>query len=120
MRKDLKNIINVLFIAILLIGIVLRCYNYFMGRSLWEDEAHLALNFISRGYKGLMEPLDNFQTAPIFFLFSVETFSHIFGYSELALRAFPFLVSIVALPVFYYLVSELTRNKWIALVAFLI
>lgn len=108
------------FCCVLFLGLSLRFYWHFMCRSLWEDEAHIALNFMHFGYLGLMKPLENFQSAPIFFLWSVETFSKIFGNGELSLRAFPFLLSVFTLPVFYFLVKELTKERLTALIAFFI
>jgi len=89
-----------------------------MGRSLWEDEAHIALNFIKFGHLGLMAPLENFQTAPILFLWIVETFCDVFGPSEMSLRAFPLLISIAALPFMYFMTKELTKSSLAAIIAF--
>jgi hypothetical protein len=119
-KKLSEKIAILVFLLILGIGLYLRFYQHLMGRSLWEDEAHLAISFIDYGYLGLMSPLPNLQTAPIFFLWSVETFSKIFGNSELSLRMFPFIAGIVTLPMFYFMVKELTGNTLTALVAFFI
>jgi hypothetical protein len=110
--------LRILFLVILGIGIALRCYQYCMGRSLWEDEAHLALNFMSHGYADLLKPLDYVQVAPPLFLFSVKFFTTLFGYGPLALRAVPFLVSILTLPLFYYILVEITKSRIAALVGF--
>ncbi|HXS37022.1 MAG TPA: glycosyltransferase family 39 protein [Flavipsychrobacter sp.] len=115
-----KKFVSIALITVLLLGLFIRFYQYFSGRNLWEDEAHLALNFMHLGYRDLTKPLENFQSAPIFFLFSVETFSKIFGFSAIALRAFPFLVSICTFPIFYFLVLDLTKDKLAALIAFFI
>ncbi len=117
-KIDLSNGVTIGFWCILALGISVRGYQYLMGTSLWEDEAHLALNFISRGYAGLLKPLDNAQSAPLLFLFSVETFSSIFGWGEKTLRAFPFLVSVFSLPLFYFLVLDLTKSRLSALTGF--
>jgi uncharacterized membrane protein len=119
-KKLYEKIAYLVFLVILGIGLYLRFYQHLMGRSLWEDEAHLAISFIDYGYLGLMSPLPNLQSAPIFFLWSVETFSKIFGNSELSLRMFPFIAGIVTLPIFYFMVKELTGNTLTALIAFLI
>ena len=116
----LDKLYKIAFIIILTIGVFLRCYWYMIGRSLWEDEAHIALNFIHFNYLDLLKPLENFQTAPILFLWSVETFSNLFGNTELSLRAFPFIITIISLPVFYFLVKDLTKDKLCAIIAYLI
>lgn len=86
---------------------------------MWEDEAHLALNFIDGGYLEMFMPLKNFQSAPIVFLLGVETMSNIFGYSEMALRLFPFLISLLIYPLFYFFVRDMTGNRLTALTAFI-
>ena len=112
--------IKALFYIFLTTGIAMRLYQHLMGRSLWEDEAHLALNYIYFGYKGLMQPLENFQAAPILFLFTEETMTRLFGFSEVALRTFPFLVTILIYPLYYFLALELTKSRFTALLAFVI
>jgi hypothetical protein len=89
-----------------------------MGKSLWEDEAHLALNFITKDYIGITGVLDYEQSAPVLFLLTVEAFTHIGGFSIYALRAFPLLVSLLALPLYYVLVKELIGSRITALFAF--
>jgi hypothetical protein len=115
-----NKLFSVIFLLVWIAGVALRCYCYFMGRPLWEDEAHLALNFISHDYIGLTKPLDNFQSAPILFLYAVESTSHILGYGEMALRSFPFIISILTLPLFYFFVHELTKSITCAIIAFFI
>ncbi len=117
-NKGVDTLVKIAFWLILTAGLFLRLYQYFINRSLWEDEAHLALNFVWSGYIGLVQPLANFQSAPVLFLFSVETFTKIFGYSEYVLRAFPLIISLAAYPLFYYFVYYLTRNRLTALIAF--
>src|SRR6185436_14098171 len=88
-----KRLIKWGFIAVLLSGLFLRFYQYLMGRSLWEDETHLALNFMNRGFGELTKPLDYIQGAPILFLWIVKAFVSIFGYGEYAFRILPFISS---------------------------
>lgn len=119
-KYNFKNLLNILFLIILCIGVYMRFHQYAMGRSLWEDETHLALNIMKYNYIGLLKPLDYIQAAPILFLFITKTFCLIFGYSEMALRAFPFISSIITLPLFYYIIKELTQSKVAALIGFLV
>lgn len=98
----------------------MRLYQYLMGRSLWEDEAHIALNFIKFGHLGLMSPLENFQTAPILFLWIVETFCDVFGSGEMSLRAFPLLISLATLPFMFYVARSLTQSSLAAIIAFIV
>src|SRR5437762_282257 len=106
-----KKLFKAAFITILLLGIGLRSYQYLMGRSMWDDETHLALNFMNHGFARLMRPLDYIQAAPALFILLVKAIVEIFGYSELAFRAFPFVSSILTLPLIYFITKELTGNS---------
>ena len=55
--------------GIILIGIVLRLRQYLLNRSLWADEASLAMNLVTRNFGELTQLLDYHQAAPIGFLF---------------------------------------------------
>ncbi|MBS1772467.1 MAG: hypothetical protein JST82_06395 [Bacteroidetes bacterium] len=113
------SIISV-FILMLGIGLYLRFYQYLMGRSLWEDETHFALNFIKYGYIRLAQPLDFIQAAALFFIWGTKAMGQLFGYTECALRAVPFIFSILSLPLFYYVIRDLTKNKIAALIGFFV
>lgn len=119
-QKKADRFIRIGFVIILLLGLFLRGYQYFMNRPLWHDEAALSLNFIYHGYAGLMDPLTHWQAAPILFLYSVETCTKLFGFNEMILRLTPFIISVFTLPVFYYLCLELLKNRTAALIAFLL
>ena len=81
----------------LLIGVMLRLHQYLLNRSLWIDEAYVAINLLGRSYQALLQPLDYNQGAPYGFL-AIERLSiDLFGDSERALRLFPFFSSIIAL-----------------------
>ncbi|NJN16607.1 MAG: hypothetical protein HC822_10195 [Oscillochloris sp.] len=80
--------------VIILGGMALRLIPYRFNRSLWFDEAALALNIIQRDYARLLEPLDLRQTGPIGFLFAERFAFELFGSSEYALRLVPLLASL--------------------------
>jgi len=44
-------------------------YIYIENRSLWDDEASLALNIVYKNFSELTQVLDYHQAAPIGFLF---------------------------------------------------
>jgi Dolichyl-phosphate-mannose-protein mannosyltransferase len=86
------------------LGAALRVAQYVANRSLWLDEASLALNLLSRSFVGLLtKPLDFGQGAPPAFLFTEELASRVFGFSEYALRLFPLVCGIAALIGFAWL-----------------
>src|SRR5690606_12042987 len=66
---SLSNTPWFLSMLVVVLGIVLRLRQYFANRSLWVDEASLALNIINRSFGGLTQPLDYNQGAPVGFLF---------------------------------------------------
>src|SRR5687767_16036395 len=79
---------NILTGLILLAGSLLRLRQYLTGRSLWLDEAMLALNIVNRNYGELFQPLDYDQGAPIGLMLVEKTFNLIFGRNEFSLRLF--------------------------------
>jgi hypothetical protein len=83
--------------AIIAVGVLLRLAQYAANRSLWLDEAALALNIVERDYAGLLEPLDRRQTGPIGFLFLLRFAYEGLGGSEYALRLAPLAASLVAM-----------------------
>ena len=88
---------------LLLAGIVLRLRQYLTGRSLWADEASLALNIVNRNLAGMFQPLDYDQGAPIGFLLVEKLLHSILGKNELVLRLFPLVVGLSSLWLFYLL-----------------
>ncbi len=85
------------------VGAALRLVRFLDGRSLWVDEARLALNVLDRSYAGLLEPLDLNQSAPVGFLLLEKLSVSLLGVSEGALRALPLAAAIAALPLFHAL-----------------
>jgi uncharacterized membrane protein len=83
------------------LGITLRAAQYLANRSLWFDESILALNILQRSFAQLLSPLNDEQVAPIGFLMAEKLAIVYLGNSEYALRLFPLLAGIVALPLFY-------------------
>jgi hypothetical protein len=99
----------------LVVGLLMRCSRYLMNFPLWEDECFLAVNFIDRGYLELLEPLRYHQVAPVLFLWIELTTVKLFGFHEFALRAFPFLCSIVGLFLFLHLAKRLLSGSALVL-----
>ena len=93
--------------AIAALGIALRIRQYLFNRSLWNDEADLALNIITRSYAGLTHPLALDQGAPLGFLWAEKSFTELFGQGEYALRALPLLAGIASVVLFRNLALKL-------------
>jgi dolichyl-phosphate-mannose-protein mannosyltransferase len=92
--------------AVLSLGAFLRLIEYFGNRTLWLDEAMLALGIGRRGYLGLLAPLDYDQVSAPLFLWAVKTVTLIGGMGELALRIVPLLAGVM-LP---WVVWRMTRS----------
>lgn len=95
---------------LLLIGFTLRLRQYLSGRSLWADEAMLALNIVNRNFAGLFKALDYDQGAPLGFLLAEKFFHSLFGRHELVLRFFPLLAGLASLWLFYLLAKRILRG----------
>ncbi len=102
----LSSYLRYIAIAALAFGIVLRIAHYVSNRSLWADEAYLALNLVDRSYLELLKPLDYDQAAPPLFLWIEKSALQLFGNHEYSLRFFPLIAGIIALLAFYKL------GKW--------
>src|SRR3984893_12155548 len=96
---------------IILFGPLLRLTQYLSNRSLWLDEANLALNIVSRSFLQLLKPLDNNQGAPIGFLMLERSAVQLFGPGEYALRLFPFLCGLISLLLFHRLARQSVTPK---------
>lgn len=82
-------------------GAVVRVALYARNRSLWYDEAAVALNIAGRGFVGLLAPLDYLQTAPPLFLWLERAAVLAFGVNEWALRLVPLLAGIATPPMMW-------------------
>lgn len=91
---------------IVALGILLRLRQYFADRSLWVDEASLALNIVNRSFGGLTRPLDYNQGSPVGFLFIEKFFVLIFGNNEYSLRLFPLASGLLSIYLIWRIVRE--------------
>lgn len=96
--------------CLFLAGFLLRLRQYLTGRSLWADEAMLALNIVNRNFGGLLRPLDYDQGAPVGFLLVEKSSNLLLGRSEYALRLFPFIMGVLSIWLFYLLLKRLTTG----------
>lgn len=96
-----SKIINQLAFLAIAYGIIIRLAQYISNRSLWGDEAWIALNIVNRSYLELLQPLDYKQAAPPGFLWIEKLAVQLFGNNEYALRLFPLIAGIVSLLALY-------------------
>jgi Dolichyl-phosphate-mannose-protein mannosyltransferase len=94
---------------LLLTGSALRVVPFLLDRSLWLDEAKLALNVVERSPAQLFRPLDYEQAAPVGFLLLEKGMVAAFGEGERALRLVPLLCGLGALWAFFPL-----ARRWLS------
>ena len=90
-------------LALLVLGVACRLLVYLLSFPIWRDEAALALNFVRRDFRGLLNELDNFQVAPLLFLWMEKAIYQVAGASVPLLRLVPFLAGVSALVLFWRL-----------------
>ncbi len=88
-------------LAFLIFGLACRLFVYWLSFPIWRDEAALALNFVTRDFRGLLFELDNFQVAPLLFLWIEKAVYQWLGGSTGWLRFIPFLAGASALILFW-------------------
>jgi len=83
-------------------GTAIRAVHFAFRRSLWLDEAMLALNVATRSFRELLTPLDYDQTAPILFLWLERAIVMVAGVGEAALRVPSFVGGVALLVVLWH------------------
>jgi hypothetical protein len=110
-----RNWLEIILVAFILVGVLTSLIDLLHNKSLWLDEACLALNIVSRSYIELLTPLANNQSAPIGFLFTEKLLTNIFGSHDWALKIFPFFSFILSIFLFYILNNRLLKSLKAAL-----
>ena len=95
--------------AALSFGIITRLFQYFHNRTLWTDEAALALTTVERSYAELTGALGFVTGAPVGFLLLYRFAIDILGNNEFAIRLVPLLAGIGALLLFYPIAKHYLR-----------
>jgi len=96
---------------LIIFGIVLRLGQYIANRSLWLDESVLALSIAGRSFRGLLEPLDYSQIAPIGFVMLEKLAVKLFGTNEYALRLVPITAGIGSVLLFYRVAKQCLNER---------
>ncbi len=105
-REHAATYMAILCVAILMIAAVLRLSQYMANRSLWLDEAMLALNIVNRSFIGLTQPLDYVQGAPLGFLFLQKLMTVLFGNMDYVLRIVPLVCGLTSIWLMYALAEH--------------
>ncbi len=103
-------------VALVVIGVLVRLWQYGSGRSLWLDESFLWLNLDRLSARELTGPLELAQGAPIPFLLAEKGMMTALGDAEWTLRLLPLLFGVGALVLGHRLaVRLLPRGRvWLA------
>ena len=94
-----------------ILGILIRLVRYLVDYPIWHDEAFLTCSLWDRDYVNLLRPLDYGQVAPWLFLAIERTIVIALGYSELTLRLFPTICSILSVLLFFQLARRLLSGQ---------
>lgn len=105
-KREMCRVVFIIPWLIIALGTFLRVAQALPNRSLWFDEARLALNIVNRTFSQLLLPLDYDQAAPIGFLIVEKIAIQMFGNREFALRLFPMFCGILSL----YLYCEVAKR----------
>jgi len=96
---------------LILLGTIVRLGALAQQRSLWIDEARLALNIASRSFVQLLRPLDYDQAAPPGFLWLERLAINVFGVNESSLRLVPLLAGVATLAVVLSLARRVLGDR---------
>ena len=88
-------------IAFVGLGVILRLVAFLRQRSLWVDEARLALGIVERPFGQLLPPLPYDQNAPVLFLWGEKLLVQLFGTGETSLRLLPFVAGLTSVVLAY-------------------
>jgi hypothetical protein len=101
--------------VIICLGVLLRLAHYSLNRSLWVDEAALALKIVDKSFAGLLQPLGDSQSAPIGFLVLEKLAVVAFGNNEYALRLPACLAGIISLFLFYRVARRCVKPRAVSI-----
>ena len=102
------RIINV----IIFIGVLLPTVQFIFNRSLWTDEATLALDIYNTSSLDLLKPLNSGAVGTILFLLLEKFFSNLIPNSEYGLRILPLLCYLASLLFFYNILKQIFSNHY--------
>jgi len=90
-----------LLVLLLVLGAAARLVRYLLNFPLWGDEAFVAVNFLVRDFRGMIEPLLYHQICPLGFMWAELLVVRLAGVSEWTLRLVPLAAGLVVLVLFW-------------------
>ena len=114
MKDDISTLIfeNKVISILIGLGILLPSIQYFFNRSLWVDEASLALKILNAGILALLKPLESGQAAPIIFLLLEKFFSILIPNSDYGIKIVPLFSYFASLFFFYKILKQIFNNTY--------
>ena len=98
-------------IAFIIVGIGFSIINFLNFRSLWLDEASVALYIVKKSASELLQPLDYDQVAPIAFLQIEKFFASLFGNADWTMRIYPLISFFISIFLLYSTTQKLLKSK---------
>lgn len=112
-KLNWKNIVEAASFLVVLMSVFCSIRMNIVGRTLWLDEAMLAISLNKRSlFTMFLSPLEWNQSAPVGYLACVKIIINILGNSEAAFRAFSILAFVGVLIVFYVLCKKVLNVKF--------
>lgn len=107
MIAHLKKLQNWFVCIVVVGGTILALFQYGFNRSLWLDEAFLAINIITKSTHELSQTLEYNTAAPFFYSLLLKLFGSILGYQDYVLRLPSFLAYLLGI----YMLLTLARDR---------
>lgn len=107
--------ISAALVVVVTVGLLWRVLRYVLAFPIWGDEAFVAVNFLVRDYRGMIEPLVWGQIVPVAFMWADLAMARAFGVGELSLRFIPFAAGVLSVPLFWRLAALLLPQRAAAL-----
>jgi hypothetical protein len=116
--ERIRAALRIVPFVVIVAGIVFRILYYFSDRSLWLDEATMALAAIDSPWNTIVKPMyKNIPAAaPIGYVVTVKLLISLFGSSEYVLRLFSIIPGVLSLVLFWKFLNN-NFNKNMALIA---
>ncbi len=118
-RISSSTLLRIFILSFLAYGIFIRIAVYLDCRSIWLDEASLAVNVLDRSLSQILKGdlYYSHAVAPIGFLAITKLFVMAFGNSEYSLRFLPFICGMVSFLLFYIFLKKYASTEFSVLLA---
>lgn len=88
-------------LIVVLFGVAWRVIRQLLAFPIWGDEAFVAVNFVTRDYAGMIQPLEYGQIVPLLFMWAQLAVVRVWGLGEVALRSVSFIAGLASLLMFW-------------------